>query len=308
VFHLKSAIAPVPPATTLPTSLVEENSEHRIVTVDAAPADQVLIVHENQNPGWRATLNGHQLTTVRLDGWQQGWIVPAGQGGAIDLRFTPGNGYRLTLAIGFLLIILLMVIATTDRRMRRRLRRRRRSALVGESAAAFAAAETLGSGPGSAPVATPAPAAVVGAELREPPPPVTLREGRSAWLDAPLGVGAVLMIGGFWGLGALFGVLLAVRRQFTLRTVAAGFTALAGVGAAYSINADEKGFFGNLSIFSALVVVGCLVVGLDQAGGRMLTRVVNRLPPRVSEGNPRRTITSRLRAWGVRVWNATGTR
>ena len=40
-------------------------------------AASYLEIHENDNPGWAATLNGQTLTPVRLDGWQQAFIVPA---------------------------------------------------------------------------------------------------------------------------------------------------------------------------------------------------------------------------------------
>ena len=34
-------------------------------------------VHQNANPGWGATLDGHRLASATLDGWQQGFIAPA---------------------------------------------------------------------------------------------------------------------------------------------------------------------------------------------------------------------------------------
>ncbi len=43
-----------------------------------AGAASYLEVHENYNQGWAATLNGRPLAAVRLDGWQQGFVVPAG--------------------------------------------------------------------------------------------------------------------------------------------------------------------------------------------------------------------------------------
>ena len=50
------------------------------------------------NPGWTATLNGHRLTPVTLDGWQQAFVVPAGAGGRVAMTFTPATGYRWLLA------------------------------------------------------------------------------------------------------------------------------------------------------------------------------------------------------------------
>ena len=47
-------------------------------TIGPGPASY-LEVHENYNAGWAATLNGHALRAVYLDGWQQGFVVPAGR-------------------------------------------------------------------------------------------------------------------------------------------------------------------------------------------------------------------------------------
>ena len=74
-------------------------------------AASYLEVHENYNPGWAATLNGQQLTPVRLDGWQQGFVVPAGAGGTITLTFRPAATYHLALIASLLAVALLLAIA-----------------------------------------------------------------------------------------------------------------------------------------------------------------------------------------------------
>jgi len=74
-------------------------------------AASYLEVHENCNPGWAATLNGQQLTPVRLDGWQQGFVVPAGPGGTITLSFRPAATYHLVLVASLLAVVLLLAIA-----------------------------------------------------------------------------------------------------------------------------------------------------------------------------------------------------
>lgn len=56
-----------------------------------------LTTYENHNDGWRATLDGEELTPVRLDGWQQGWHVPAGAGGTIRLTYEPATTYEAAL-------------------------------------------------------------------------------------------------------------------------------------------------------------------------------------------------------------------
>jgi arabinofuranan 3-O-arabinosyltransferase len=99
------------PAPVTPARASRWDAEQRAVDVDAAEHDRVLVVHENANPGWRAQLAGRELRTVRLDGWQQGWVVPAGAGGRVDLEFTPGLPYRAGLLAGAALLVALTLAA-----------------------------------------------------------------------------------------------------------------------------------------------------------------------------------------------------
>ncbi|MEN3305000.1 MAG: arabinofuranan 3-O-arabinosyltransferase [Micromonosporaceae bacterium] len=62
--------------------------------------EALLVVPENANAGWVATLNGRTLAPSRVDGWQQAWVVPAGSGGTVVLRFAPDRTYRDALAAG----------------------------------------------------------------------------------------------------------------------------------------------------------------------------------------------------------------
>ena len=82
----------------------------RRVTVQAGQS-ALLVVPEAANPGWRATLDGHRLVAQTVDGWQQGWVVPAGPGGQITLDFTPDRTYRWSLLIGALAVLLLLGLA-----------------------------------------------------------------------------------------------------------------------------------------------------------------------------------------------------
>lgn len=74
-------------------------------------AKRLLLVRQNANPGWQATLNGVALEPVRLDGWLQGWIVPEGASGEIHLSFTPEKTYRALLLAGALGAVLLTITA-----------------------------------------------------------------------------------------------------------------------------------------------------------------------------------------------------
>jgi arabinofuranan 3-O-arabinosyltransferase len=77
-------------------------------------------MHGNFNPGWDAALNGHALKPVRLDGWQQGFIVPAGPGGTITLSFRPAATYHLVLAVSLAAAAFLLAIAAWSFTGRRR--------------------------------------------------------------------------------------------------------------------------------------------------------------------------------------------
>ncbi|MBV9207533.1 MAG: DUF3367 domain-containing protein [Actinobacteria bacterium] len=70
-----------------------------------------LEVHQNYDRGWAAALDGRELTPVRLDGWQQGFVVPAGPGGTITLSFRPAAAYHLALAASALAVAILLGLA-----------------------------------------------------------------------------------------------------------------------------------------------------------------------------------------------------
>ena len=88
-------------------------------TVQVGAGDEgVLRVPENVNAGWRATLDGVELETLRLDGWQQGFRLPAGGGGEVVLEFIPDRTYRLQLFLGALLALGLVAVAVALQRRR----------------------------------------------------------------------------------------------------------------------------------------------------------------------------------------------
>ncbi|MFD3836359.1 alpha-(1-_3)-arabinofuranosyltransferase family protein [Streptomyces sp. NPDC058642] len=66
--------------------------DRREVSVGSGAA-MYLTTYENYNDGWKATLGGKELSSVRLDGWQQAWRVPAGAGGTVKLSYEPATTY-----------------------------------------------------------------------------------------------------------------------------------------------------------------------------------------------------------------------
>jgi arabinofuranan 3-O-arabinosyltransferase len=84
-------------------------AEQRSVQI-AAGAATYLEIHQNYNPGWTATMNGETLTPIVLDGWQQGFEVPAGGAGVISMTFTPERPYLIGYGLGLLLAALLLLL------------------------------------------------------------------------------------------------------------------------------------------------------------------------------------------------------
>ncbi|MEV0382150.1 alpha-(1-_3)-arabinofuranosyltransferase family protein [Nonomuraea sp. NPDC050643] len=77
----------------------------------SAPKDSFLVVNENYNTGWRAQIGGKTLKPVRVDGWKQGWELPAGTSGTARLEYVPDQAYWLALVLGLAGIALLALAA-----------------------------------------------------------------------------------------------------------------------------------------------------------------------------------------------------
>jgi arabinofuranan 3-O-arabinosyltransferase len=81
--------------------------------IDAGPAG-VVFFGQNTNAGWRATLDGKPLRSIVVDGWQQGFVVPAGIGGRIRISYPPGATYRVALVAGGVAALVLVLLLCLD--------------------------------------------------------------------------------------------------------------------------------------------------------------------------------------------------
>ncbi|MFH8370905.1 glycosyltransferase [Streptomyces sp. NPDC018031] len=98
--------APVPVAS----GPVESHTE-----IPDGPAGRVLRIADKAAPGWQATLDGKPLKSTEVDGWAQGFELPAG-GGRLDLTYeTPLARTAWVWAQGLLAVVLL-VLALPGRR------------------------------------------------------------------------------------------------------------------------------------------------------------------------------------------------
>jgi arabinofuranan 3-O-arabinosyltransferase len=111
------------PAThSVSSRSVELTSSHgtrRTARVGAGAAT-VVWMPANANPGWRARLAGKKLDPIRVDGWQQGWIVPAGAGGRLVIDFPAQRWYGVVLAAGLVPAALVVLAALLLLGLRRR--------------------------------------------------------------------------------------------------------------------------------------------------------------------------------------------
>ncbi len=90
--------------------VVSWTSTSRTLRVSAATASY-LVVNENFNAGWRAVIDHRQLPAVRLDGWKQAWLLPAGTSGLVHLTYQPAQVYRASVVGGLAAIILVILVA-----------------------------------------------------------------------------------------------------------------------------------------------------------------------------------------------------
>lgn len=92
-------------------------ADRREIDVPRSPTARVLVVPESVNPGWVAhTSDGATLTPIVVNGWQQGWVLPAGLQGTVTLSFPSNAPYRAGLAIGLSLLPVLLLLALVPAR------------------------------------------------------------------------------------------------------------------------------------------------------------------------------------------------
>ena len=104
-----AALGPAPgPATA---AVIRSWTPARRVLAVAAPARSYLVVNENFNRGWQARLDGRPLPAIRLDGWKQAWLLPAGSAGTVTLTYLPDALYRDALGGGLGGLALVVLVA-----------------------------------------------------------------------------------------------------------------------------------------------------------------------------------------------------
>ncbi|NBM20650.1 alpha-(1-_3)-arabinofuranosyltransferase family protein, partial [Streptomyces sp. GC420] len=103
-----------PPAADRELTVEDWAGDRRAVRVGTGTASY-LTMYGNANDGWKATLDGEELSSVRLDGWQQGWLVPQDSAGTIKLEYEPARWYEAGLIVAGIALLGLLALAFVRR-------------------------------------------------------------------------------------------------------------------------------------------------------------------------------------------------
>lgn len=80
----------VRPVGEIPDPALEEQVPSLLIDAggQVAPSaeDRLIVLSERRESGWRASAEGAELLPVTVDGWAQGWALPAGAGGEIRIE------------------------------------------------------------------------------------------------------------------------------------------------------------------------------------------------------------------------------
>ncbi len=241
------------------------NQEFRQVRV-APGAAAYLELHQNANAGWTATLNGRTLRQVRLDGWQQGFVMPAGKGGVVTLTFKPVKFYHvwIILSAAGALSLLLAGMAGRKRgpaREERETAREERGSVREQMDRPSRAARALRAGF----------------------PPRAMRAGfphRGRWLCLLALTVLIAIVGGPVAFAVPVVAVLAYRRPSWLGAVAGAGMVAAGVLTAVAAHpaSPGTGAFGAPAQVCALVALCCALMPVlpDGRAGGMLSGLAGR--------------------------------
>jgi hypothetical protein len=85
--------------------------------VPPAPADgRTLVLAENYDPNWTATLNGADLKPVKVDDWAQGFQIPAA-GGTFSLSYSSGSRDAWLIGEALFFMFAIVMALPTGRRV-----------------------------------------------------------------------------------------------------------------------------------------------------------------------------------------------
>ncbi len=244
-----AAHGPGPASAGRSVKVLAWGQEHRTVRVGAGTASY-LELHQNANAGWTATLNGRTLRPVRLDGWQQGFVVPAGNGGVVTLTFKPVKFYHVWIILSVVGALLLLMTALGGRR---RETVREQLGSVRE--------QMDGPSPGAR-VPTDVPAARVSTDVPAARVPTDVQQQRARWLALLALTVGMAIVGGPVALVVPVVAVLARRWPSWFVGLAAAGMLVAGVLTAAAAHPAllGTGAFGAAAQVCALVALTCALM------------------------------------------------
>jgi arabinofuranan 3-O-arabinosyltransferase len=118
-----SSVAMVDPVRELATSTHDPRTaridqwqdDSRSIGVSAGSATY-LVLAQNFSSGWVAKMGNTTLKPIRVDGWEQGYVVPAGKAATVTLVMKSDPAFRLLLLLGGVFLVLLLLLAVVSSR------------------------------------------------------------------------------------------------------------------------------------------------------------------------------------------------
>ena len=109
---------PVAAPPTLDDVVVTSQNDTEIdIVIPAAADDRWLVLGQSHNLGWRLSIDGvDQGDPLVIDGFGNGWFVPAGTEQEAELRWTPQDLVDWTLRASALFVVFVVVLAWRGRR------------------------------------------------------------------------------------------------------------------------------------------------------------------------------------------------
>jgi arabinofuranan 3-O-arabinosyltransferase len=117
---------PVAAASPGPVTVLDQDDTQYSLSVPASDTDRWLVLGQSHNPGWEATVDGVSLgEPVLIDGFANGWLLPAGTEVRVDLEWTPQRLVRWSLWVSVIAVVAVIALALRGRAGDERLTPRR---------------------------------------------------------------------------------------------------------------------------------------------------------------------------------------